>query len=728
MTSGNLSLGDRIRNRKKYINSTLWTSLIALPLMAIYYIFGLIMTITRTFNYAEVSGQSMNKFYNSKLDAVIVVMGFKQIGWLLAMFIAIMFAYQGFSYLFSQSKLDFYLSQPTTRYQRIRKNFANAIGTFTLMYVAVEIIALIVAACFGAVNGPVLLNVLVETIRTIITFSVVYSVTVLAMFLSGNMPTAILLTGFFAFIPAIISWVLLELKDMFFATYVDRGELNVYLSPLADRVYNFISAREYLEGLNYNQNYNAVFDFIKTNWMHELDTIIVGIVAFILVFTVSKARRVEHAGKSIIFRPFRWIVKISICVISGILAILFMHTIYFSKQNIRTHILICIIMVITAVIVGCVIEVLFDNNNIKSFNKGIAQTLMAVAILFLIFMIHKGDLCGYDSYIPNPDSVESCAFIDGPCTYSYYTHSDNYFEDYAEDNMYITDVDSFIEIAKVGMASMKQNSAIMKESGIYQNTGWNKTILYRLKNGKKIYRNILIPYDVDPALMDKIISSDEYKTGEFECFGDDVLRNLNNKDNVQTVDYSNGFEAVSTTTISYGELSDAYRKDVLENYSYSLCTNELPIGQINFTSSGSGDYINAQLDVYPEYKNTIALLEKNNAMLPDKVDASKVDSITVYNFYSGLDFENMTDDEKISVTNPKQVMVKYTDKKQIQEILDAMVNYSFPGEWFSRKYYTTPQYSIDINSGKTMYGGYGNGFYSFKHGEVPDFVVKDTNQ
>ena len=121
--------------------------------MAIYYIFGVIMMLTRTINYAEVSRQSEGKFYHSRLDAVIVTMGFKQIGWLLAMFIAIMFAYQGFSYLFSQSKLDFYLSQPTTRNQRIRKNFANAIGTFTMMYVVVEVIALIIAASMPVLSA-----------------------------------------------------------------------------------------------------------------------------------------------------------------------------------------------------------------------------------------------------------------------------------------------------------------------------------------------------------------------------------------------------------------------------------------------------------------------------------------------------------------------------------------------------------------------------------------------
>ena len=642
-----------------------------------------------------------------------------------------MFAYQGFSYLFSQSKLDFYLSQPTTRNQRIRKNFANAIGTFTMMYVVVEVIALIIAACFGAVNGPVLFNVFVETIRTLITFVVVYSVTVLAMFLSGNMPTAILLTGFFAFIPAIISLELRELKDMFFATFIDRGDVKIFLSPFTDRVFSFMSGRDYMEGMNYNQSYNAVFEFLKKNWLYDLDTILVGIIAIVLIFVVSKARKVEHAGKSIIFRPFRWIVKITICVISGIVAIFLMNSIYFSKHNMRMYVLMCVIMVITAVIVGCVVEVLFDNNNIKSFNKGIAQTLMAVAVLLLIFVIHKGDLCGYDSYVPNTSSIESCAILDGNTLFNYYERSENVFSDYPEKNMYITDVDSFVEMAKLGMATMKKNKAELDESGFYLNSGWNRTILYRLKNGNKVYREIIIPFDIDPELMDRLVTTDEYKKGNYCCFGDEKLRELDQTENKRLVEYTNGLDSRSTTKLSYSELSDAFQKDVLEHYSFSLCKNELPIGQIMYTST-SRNYATAQFDVYADYENTLELLEKYDIRVSEKIDVSQIEKITITNNYPGIDIEGKTEQELrdlgIDLYEKDGVKVTYTDKKQIEQIVDSMFNFNFPGEWFNRENYLSPKYSIEINNGRTTYGGYGNGFYSFKPGEVPDFVIKDTDK
>ena len=186
-------------------------------------------------------------------------------------------------------------------------------------------------------------------------------------------------------------------------------------------------------------------------------------------------------------------------------------------------------------------------------------------------------------------------------------------------------------------------------------------------------------------------------------------------------------EAASTTKLSYEEISDAYRKDLLENYSFTLCKEELPIGQIVFSSTSKNFFADARFDVYAGFTNTIEALKKYEVFVPAEYDISKIDSVTVYNYYSGYDVESMTQEERDKLI-ANQVKVTYTDKKQIQQILDSMFNYSFPGEWYNHGTYFSPQYSIDVNSGRTVYGGYGNGFFSFKPGEVPEFVVKDTNK
>ena len=724
MTSANISLGEKIKNKHKYLNRTLWTYMIAVPLMAVYYVFGMIMVITKTINYAETSGQSMEKFYNSRLDAVVLIMGFKQFGWLIAMFCAIMFAYQGFSYLFSQSKLDFYLSQPTTRYQRIRKNFRDAIGVFTVLYVSFEILGLIIALFYGAVNGPVLLNVFVETLRTLITFIVVYLVTVLAMFLSGNMPTAVLLTGFFAFLPGVISLELIQLKRIFFATFADEGTSNVFLSPLADRIFSTGASRHYLEGLNYNQDYNAVFEFMFNNRFRDLDTIVTGIIAFVLIIIVSKARKVEDAGKSIIYRPFRWFVKISICVVGGLAAAACISA--FSKYDTRIYVIMCAFMVITAVIIGCIVEVLFDNNNIRSFNKGFAQTLMAVAIIFLIFLIHKGDMCGYDSYVPNASSVESCAFVNEYTSYQLYEKSVDVYNDYQENYMYITDVDDFIEMTKIGMAAEKEYMKEVKENGEYTNRGWQKTVLFRLKSGAKIYRQILIPYDIDSELMNRIVSSEGYKQGTFGCFNDDSLRKLDESNSSRMVQYVSFNRTAATGNLPYAELSDAYRKDVSEKYTYDLSHNELPIGCIEYSLNGR-EFGQAVLNVYKDYTNTIEVLKKYDIYLPDEFDLSNVNRITVTNYYPGIDTETLPEDGLNNMISEKHEEITYTDEQKIKEILDATVVTDYDMDWYNRLSNVNFQYTVEINGGQSN-RYYGSSFCRFKKGAVPDFVSKDTNQ
>ena len=110
MTSANLSLGEKLKNHRTYLNRTLWSGYIALPFLAAYFILGVIMMISRTINYAARYNQSDAVLYQEKLRAVSRVLGVEQFGFVIIIGIAVMFALQVFSYVFDTSKLDFYLS------------------------------------------------------------------------------------------------------------------------------------------------------------------------------------------------------------------------------------------------------------------------------------------------------------------------------------------------------------------------------------------------------------------------------------------------------------------------------------------------------------------------------------------------------------------------------------------------------------------------------------------
>ena len=216
MTSGNLSFSEKLKNHKKYITRTLWTALVALPFVAGYFIFGVILLVSRSINYASMYGQADTVLKVEMYKAVSMIMGINSITFAFVVFVAIAFAFQGFSYVFNQSQMDFYLSQPTTRYQRIRKNYINAFGTFILIFAVVEAIALLIAAGMGAVNKAVILSAGIEFLRSIVLFFTVYNVTVLSIMLSGTMLSAFLLTGFFAVVSLVIAAEIRGLKEIFF--------------------------------------------------------------------------------------------------------------------------------------------------------------------------------------------------------------------------------------------------------------------------------------------------------------------------------------------------------------------------------------------------------------------------------------------------------------------------------------------------------------------------------
>ena len=144
MTSANLSWSDRLKKQQKYMTRNLWSSIIAFLFMALYYILCPILLVTRAMNYGKLHNQTAQVLQYEKYNAVTKIMGFEQLGFLIIICIAIVFAFQGFSYVFDQKKIDFYLSQPTTRAQRLWGNYFNAFFTFVSMYVGVEIISLLI--------------------------------------------------------------------------------------------------------------------------------------------------------------------------------------------------------------------------------------------------------------------------------------------------------------------------------------------------------------------------------------------------------------------------------------------------------------------------------------------------------------------------------------------------------------------------------------------------------
>ena len=721
MTSGNLSFSERLKNQKKYITRTLWTALVALPFVAGYFIFGVILLVSRSINYANMYGQSETVLKVEMYKAVSMIMGINSITFAFVVFVAIAFAFQGFSYVFNQSQMDFYLSQPTTRFQRLRKNYLNAFGTFLFIFAIVEMVALLIAAGMGAVNKAVLVSVFIEFFRSIVLFFTVYNVTVLAIMLCGTMLSAFLLTGFFAIISLAVAGEIRGLKEIFFKTFSYDETFEVYLSPLFDRCItlfrNTLNDSSYFCGRN-------VLDAAKDIVRYDIDTLIVGIIAFIFVLVFSKKRKAEMAGKSFVFRPFRWVVKIIVSVMSGIAAGILVYLMNDYIWDDKLFILMFVIMLVTSVITGCFIEVILDAN-IRRFTKGKASTIISASLVVLIFVVLKGDLIGFDSYVPSAEKVESCAILQDDYNYNVWIGRGMFGDGYSEEHMYITDAESFVKLAAIGMKEKKNYSG-----DSYYSKGYDLSILYRMKNGRKIYRSIFIPYDTDETLMDSIVSSEEYKKGHYICFDDDAIREMTGS-NVgnNSVSYVSAGGRKSDDTITYVEISDAYRKDILEGANYSYLKNNQPIGSLEFNSNGA-HYVNVSVPVYENSTNLLKLIKDHNIYVEPKLTPEMISSIRVENYYPGYNLDDFDSgkllrDEEVMTTSATYDPVK--NSKEVSEILQDIVTSDYNGYWYdySQK---DAKYSVVITkkSDGTDYYGSDGSYYSFLKGKVPEFVVKDT--
>ena len=171
MTSANLSWVDKVKANKKIMsNRNLWTFVLVLPVVFIAFIVPTVLWFIRTTNYGNMHSQSAEQILFEKQMVVMRTIGLSSDLYLLIGALGILYAFAKFSYLFSTSKLDFYLSLPTTSARRVQSAYMVALSNFTGIYLIVVAIAFLISATTGAVNTAVVIAVLIQTARMLVFF------------------------------------------------------------------------------------------------------------------------------------------------------------------------------------------------------------------------------------------------------------------------------------------------------------------------------------------------------------------------------------------------------------------------------------------------------------------------------------------------------------------------------------------------------------------------------
>ncbi len=686
--------------QRQILRRRLWLMAAIILYMVLYYPVAIIMLIARSNESAALQGFNAVQTLDQRLGEVGTWIGIRQNFSQAVVVIAVVLALQGFSYLFSMDKQDFYESQPVSRRERFWNIYSNGFLMFELPLVVCMFLSIGCATLMGAMNGITFLDAVIQLVRLTILFLASYSIGITAVMLSGNLIISGLLATFILVADQVIKDVLRYLESSYFKTWAYLGEKDpvFMLSPL----YNSEAPRRWL-GNHYGSTLTysgmtaeGLNTLVSASWKADLASLVVGVIFLMLAAKLYKMRKMEYAGHTVLYRPLRSFVRIVISVAAGLFAGTIVIRLFGSVESRTGTAFVLLGIIVAAVLCAGVIEIIYDLDIWKFFAR-FGEIIAAALAAALIFIVFRYDLIGYDRYVPDPDKVESAAlYVYGDSTYYYEDAAISYSgnDQFVLDRMNLTDIEALEEITRPAMEAMAQMS--MNSSPVTE--GWSAVVCYRLKNGRNVYRSILIPYTMEASVLDKVISSPAYKFGLIPIYTEQ--KTLQAAKENGTISFYNGFDVRKASGALYEEFAAAYEKD-LEKYSYTQLSEEDSIGRLALRTRGGA--IDQEYDVYPSYTNTLAFLEKYD-LLPEAGKAEQVSEIRIYQY---LD------------TSTSQV--SYTDPKQIQEILDHCIM-RVSGNW---KKDDELDYSLSVN--QTLSGNadaYTFGLY-FKKGEIPDFVQED---
>ena len=683
--------------QRQILRRRLWLMAAIILYMVLYYPVAVIMLIARSNESAALQKLNAAQTLSQRLGEVGTWIGIRQEFSQVIVVIAVVLAIQGFSYLFSMDKQDFYESQPVSRMERFRNIYINGFLMFELPLAICMFLSIGCAALMRAMDGITFLDAMIQLVRLTILFLASYSIGITAVMLSGNLIISGLLAAFVLAADQVIKDILRYLESSYFKTWAYLGEKDpaFMLSPL----YNSEAPRRWL-GNHYSSTilYSGITaDGLKTlvaaSWKADLASLIVSVIFLLMAAKLYKMRKTEHAGKTVLYWPVRSFVRIVISVAAGLFAGTIVIRLFGSVESRTGTAFVLLGILVAAVLCAGVIEIIYELDIWKFFGR-FGEIIAAALAAALIFIVFRYDLVGYDRYVPDPAKVESAAlYVYGDNTFYYEDSEDSYTgsDQQVLNRMKLTDIEALEEITRPAMELQCADSSSDAQ-------GWYAVVCYRLKNGREVYRSILIPFTTEASVLDKVVSSTEYKTGLLPIYTEQKTKEAARESG--TIYFYNGYDVRKASGELYEEFAKAYEKD-LENYSYTQLSEEDSIGRLVLRARGNN--IDQEYDVYPSYKNTLAFLDKYD-LLPESGKAEQVSEIRIYQYE-----DTMTS------------QASYTDPEQIQEILDHCIM-QVSSNW---KKADELEHSVSVN--QTLSGNADAYTYSlyFKKGEIPDFVQQD---
>ena len=644
-------------------------------------------------------------------------------------FFAVLSGMQGFSYLYNRSKIDFYHSKPVKTSRRFITIWTNGVIAFVIPYILGNIINLILAAVNGALDMA-LITVMWHGIVLAIGFYLsVYSITILAVMLTGKQLVTLMGIAVFLFYEASVKALVMGLCSSCFHFFYGYDGTNDFFIPW---VSPFFMLDKY-----WDEKWGLAFTFFML--------LVFAAVVLALAYWCYKKRPSELAESAMTFQGIKPVIKIGIsipvAIVAGMAAAGLVE--YSILDEAGSPFFPILLGALFLVLTNALIQVIFEADIRGMFHKK-RDIVISAVLTIVIIAVFRYDLIGYDEKMPALDKIESVAII----TETSQRYSRAYFdeegkaltkEEYTDKYMYLTGEEAE-NVRNLALYSIEEYQKYPNRAEFLnaQKESSYVTYKFRLKNGREMMRQIPIAHRAEEAkaLIAKVETSESFIRANEPAMSDYLLEVVENGKYKMEAFWGSDINRQKLTNAQAKELLTLYRKDLLED-SYNVRSTEVPAGQFELYLDLKVSYYqrNLQMLIYPSYTNCISWLKANGFETEDYIDVEKVDRIVVSRYYETGE-ETVIEDTSVGFSevvytkeDGESFTTDYVDRQKIEEIAEVICPCSMDYEyWYQECPYEDLDYRVTVyfKEGSEYFDEYGSAadFY-FLNDKMPDFVLED---
>ena len=577
--------------------------------------------------------------------------GFVLSGMIISSIAAFINSVNGFIYLYSGKKTDYYHGLPMKRTEMFLERVFSGLVYYLIPYIIAEFLMI----CIGAARGFFSLSIMGMAVKMfflhIIIYLVIYFSIVLVISVTGNMLMGILCLGGMYLYGIVLNLILVAYGQSFWQTFFSAeyqyGRFNalLHMASPGTLILNMVS--DYAEG--------------KTGKLLAA-VIILGVIFGVLAWTAYKKRPSESAGKSMVYSWISIVVRFMVVVPGG----LAVGWIFYSLTTGKVRILWWIFgMILGTVIIHGLSETIYQMSFQGFFTKKL-QLVIAGALVAVCALIFQKDLLHFDSYIPKQEDIASMNLNMMSFDQDYYENVQK-----TKDGEYeITDANNWAEpamafVGKNGIGDQTYKalqdivSSNPKGEVINGDYTYYSIIKYTLKSGKEISRKYWIGTENLSALVKGLYEEENLKEQKFGFLNLDqkYLKNIGLNDAS-----GNGYSIFQNDSDKMKQLLEAMKKDVdaataedfmqapevKMDFAYQFPGKQSVNNMIPGNTNANVQYANWIVGIYPSFKNTLAILKETGYPLTvEDLDIEKI----MLNYFNDDDGQQ----EDVTYEKPEEI-------------------------------------------------------------------------